>query len=68
MLCLKIYKNLPVLFFSVLFLDQPQSLASISCITDIFSSPGPKGPCELLPSLGVRRRPSYLVIFFKDLL
>ena len=21
----------------------------------IFSSPGPKGPCELLPSLGVRR-------------
>jgi hypothetical protein len=30
----------------------------------------PKGPCELLPSLGVRRRrrPSYVVNCFKDLL
>ena len=36
----------------------------------IISPSPPKGPGELLPSLGVhrRRRPSYVVIFFKDLL
>jgi hypothetical protein len=35
----------------------------------LFSSLGPKGPGELLPSLGIRRRsPSYVVSFFKDLL
>jgi hypothetical protein len=28
----------------------------------LFSSPGQR-PCELLPSLGIRRRPSYVVNF-----